>query len=598
VERRVADLIIDKLVENNINDCFAVVGGGAMHIDNALALNSKINKYFCHHEQSCAMAAEGYAKLTGKIAVVSVTSGPGALNTLNGVEGAYVDNTPMLVIAGHPRWDTTVNVTGLKLRYRGVQEFDIVPTVKGMTKYAVTVTNPLEVIYELQKAIDIALQGRRGPVWLSIPLDVQGAIVDTENLKPCKKIKELSYTLNDDRIAEINQLIMKSKRPVILAGSGIRSGNAVKAFREWITQINIPVLSGALLPDVMYRGIKNYYGTSGSNGERRGNFILQNSDLIVAIGNSMALKQTGFNQSEFAPNAKIVMIDAGEDEARKPGIKVDYFIYCDALSFIEVAQKMINPWNPNLEWIQYCDSILDLLGNIDEIAVPQHKDRIPAAYLWEKIRELMPDDEIIALGNSSGIVGGLQKSVITPYQRVIVNYNSGSMGDDLPEAIGASVASNKEVLCVTGDGSIMMNIQELQTIKHYNFPIKIIILSNEGYGAIRQTNKNFFDGLYIGCDKESGVSMPDFEKVVSAFDIPFKRCENCESIETSLKWLFNQKSASVLEVYQKINDPVSPKIMSKMNDDGSFYTPPLHDMAPYISKDLMDKLMKWKNKEN
>ncbi len=591
MKKRVADIVMDTLVENGIKDCFTVVGGGAMHLDNALGLCKDINKVFNHHEQACAMAAEGYAKACGKMAAVCVTSGPGALNTLNGVEGAYVDNVPMLVISGHPRWDTTVNVTGLNLRYRGVQEYDIIPSVKGMTKYAAMVIDPLSIKREVQKAIDIANQGRKGPTWLTIPLDVQSKVVDTEDLYPIEPIDELPYNLDENKMEMLNSVIKKAKRPVILAGSGIRTGDAINEFRIFAERMNIPVVSGALLPDIMYEGAKNFYGTSGNVGERHGNFILQNSDLIIAIGNSLALKQTGFNQEAFAPNAKIVMVDAGEDEFKKPGTRVDYEIYCDAKLFLNKAIDGLVPWRVNKEWIDYCDSIEEILGDIDALPECKPEDRVPQSVFWNEMNERIDDNAMVALGNSPGGVGRLQHAVKKPNQRVIVNYNSGSMGDDLPEAIGMIVAGADEVICATGDGSIMMNLQELQTIKYHDYNIKIVVFSNDGYGAIRQTNKNFFKGLYIGCDESSGVSMPDFERVAYAFGMPFKRCENVSQLEETIDWLLRSKGPRILDLCQKIDDPIIPKVMSKMNDDGSFFTPPLHDMYPFIEEEKMKNLM-------
>ena len=591
MKKRVADILLEVLIDSGINDCFAVVGGGAMHIDNALAIHPKMNKVFCHHEQACAMAAEGYAKACGKMALVSVTSGPGALNTLNGVQGAYVDNVPMMVIAGHPRWDTTVNVTGLKLRYRGVQEFDIVPALFGMTKYAKMILDPLEIRREVKKAIFIAMSGRRGPVWLSIPLDIQSRIVDEEDLYPDEEYSDSLGKVDEETIREINKMIGKSHRPVILPGSGIRTGGEVDRFREWTVKMGIPVVSGALLPDVMYEGAPNYFGTSGSTGERKGNFILQNADLIIAIGNSLALKQTGFNQELFAPKAKIIMIDAGEDENKKPGTRVDLFVHTDVKAFFDVAYDNIKKWDRDNVWIDYCNSLQERLGDIDTIIRPNENERVPNHYMWEIMRSMLPADALVTLGNSSGIHGGLYKSVKSPKQRVIVNYNSGSMGDDLPEAIGVYIAERKDVYCVSGDGSIMMNIQEFQTIVHCGMGIKTIILSNDGYNAIRQTNKNFFDGVYIGCDKKSGVSMPDFKKIAYAFGIPYKKCENVCQLEDSIRWLIGEKGPLILEVDQLLDDPIFPRVMSKMNEDGTFYTPALQEMTPEISPELMEELM-------
>lgn len=592
MKKRVADIIIETLIEAGITQCFAVVGGGAMHLDNALALHKEMDVVFCHHEQACAMAAEGYAKTCGKPALVCVTSGPGALNTLNGVQSAYVDNTPMIVIAGHPRWETTVNVTGLDLRYRGVQECDIVPVVKGMTKHAAYLLDPMHAKDEVIKALKTAMDGRRGPVWLSVPLDVQGAFIETDELVE-EKTTRSPFVITDKDIAALNDDICNAKRPVILPGTGVAAGGEIKRFRNWVEKMNIPVVAGALLPDIMYDGAKNFYGTSGILGERRGNFIVQNADLIIAIGNSLASKQVGFNFELFAPYAKIIMVDACADEAKKPGVRVDRFIHSDIVTFFDNV-SLIKSWNANREWIEYCDSLKAKLGDIDKDELPNAEERVPARYMWDIIRKAIPENMTIALGNNSGMQNCLQKSVLSPNQRVILNYNSGSMGLDLPEAIGIAKASGREVLCVTGDGSVMMNLQELQTIKHYDLPVKIIIMSNDGYGGIRQTNKNFFDGLYVGCDKQSGVSFPDFAEVAKAFGVGYRKCEQVKSAEYDIKWLLNEKQAAILEICQKLEDPSSPKLKSKLKEDGAFETPAIQDLWPYISEDLMKELMSYK----
>lgn len=596
MKKRVADIIVETLVNNNIEDCFVVVGGGAMHIDNALALNDNIKKYFNHHEQACTMAAEGYAKASGRMAAVSITSGPGAINTLNGVQGAYVDNVPMIIIAGHPRWDTTVNVTGLNLRCRGVQEFDIVPAVKGMTKYSVMITDSLMIKREINKAIRIANDGRRGPVWLSVPLDIQGMQVEESDLLPDEDFQSYKSAVNSEVFVKINEYIREARRPVILAGSGVRSSGSVSEFRNLVNKLHIPTLSGALLPDIMSEGTKYYYGTSGASGERKGNFILQNADLIIAIGNSLATKQTGFNQSKFAPAAKIIMVDVEKDEMLKPGIRIDYPVCADAKDFLAMALDFIDTWNEKSDWVSYCNSVAEKLGGIDDTPFYDSDERVPQKVLWDVLRSKLPSNGLLALGNSSGIVGGLQKSVLSPDQRVIVNYNSGSMGDDLPEAIGIAVAMRRSVVCVTGDGSIMMNLQELQTIKYYNLPIKVIVLSNGGYGALRQTYANFFDGVYIGCDEKSGISMPDFEKIARAFDFKYKRCGNVGNVNDSVDWLLKEDGYAFLEISQRYDDPILPKVMSKMDETGVFITPGLEDMYPFLKEDIIGELMIYQRK--
>lgn len=594
MKKRVADIIMDVLCENNITDCFSVVGGGAMHLNNAFALCNKINKVFNHHEQACAMAAEAYARASGKLAVVCVTSGPGGLNTLTGVEGAWVDSIPILILSGQVRYETSVEYTGLPLRIRGVQEFNIINSVKNMTKYAKLIRDPLSIKSELQKAIDIALCGRRGPVWLDIPLDVQSTIIEENDLYQIQQDITSVPSATDSDIADMIDLLQKSKRPCILTGSGIRSGNTVNEFRNLVDKLKIPVVGGALQADVLYSDHSLYFGMSGNVGPRTGNFILQNADLILVLGNSLSFKQTGFNQKDFAPNAKIIMVDIDQNEPNKPGLHIFRFIHSDLKEFFT---KLDKKWSLNYDvdstWIKYCNMLKNKFSPYESIQYVDSSERVPAAYFWLKIAEKEKKDSIIALGNSNCVCTRLQCGIQYPEQRVLVNYGCGSMGDDLPEAIGAAVALKKEVLCVTGDGSVMLNLQELQTIVHYKLPIKIIVFSNEGYGAIRQTCKNYFNGMYIGCDKESGVSFPNFEKVANAFEIPYRRCNNSGNLEECIDWLNTQKGYAFLEVMQKLNDPVEPKVMSRMDEYNNFVAPALHDMYPFLDLQEIQELMLW-----
>lgn len=594
MKKRVADIITEILVENGIDTCFSVVGGGAMHLNNAFALNKNIKKIFNHHEQACSMAAEGYAKAKGKMAAVCVTSGPGGLNALTGVEGAWVDSVPMIIISGHPRYETTVAPTGLDIRYRGVQEFDIVTSIKNMTKYSKTVIEPLDIKYEMQKAIDIAMSGRRGPTWIDVPLNVQSAMVEEKDLKPVEPQKNVNGNYHEKELEDLISQIENSQRPCLLTGSGLRTSGTVEHFREFMDDLGVPVVGGALQADIVPNSSSLYFGMSGNIGPRAGNFILQNADLIVVFGNSLAIKQTGFNQKAFAPKAKIIMIDIAQDEARKPGLSVDRLINIDLAVFFEKIKKYIKKIPINNQWIDYCNKVYEKFNafeSIENIKETDKNQRVPSALFWKRLIEVAPPDMAIALGNSSSIAGILQAGIKYADQHVIVNYACGSMGDDLPEAIGVSVALGREVICVTGDGSVMMNLQELQTIKHNNLPVKVVVFSNDGYGAIRQTFKNFFDGLYSGCDAKSGVSFPNFQKVADAFGFDYFHCRNCEEVEPSVKWLLNNKKNCLLEIEQKLDDPIAPKVISKMNAKGEFETPAIHDMYPFISEEDMKTLI-------
>ena len=489
MKKRVADILVETLVELGIKYCFCVVGGGAMHINNAMHTNHSINVTYSHHEQACSFAAEGYAKYNGKIAVVSVTSGPGAVNCLNGVYSAYVDNTPMIVIAGHPRYDTTAQACGLNLRCRGVQEYNIIPTVQGMTKYAKMILDPLAIKQEVIKAYNIAMEGRRGPVWLTLPLDIQSILVDVTDLYEYQESLESNINADINNIENVIELLKKSKKPIILFGSAIRSADARDEFLELIKRIDVPIIGEPVVSDLLPSGYKNFYGFSGNIGPRAGNYILQESDLLLILGNSMSTRQTGFNLELFAPNAKMIMVDIDHDELLKPGLNIDFPIQMDIKLFIKTMNNAIDENIVCSEsWKLFCKKVYNRFSEYDFPEIPVD-GTIPQKIFWNIFLDKIADDAIIALGNSSCVTGVFQLGTRKYNQRVITNCNAGSMGYDLPEAYGIAKASGKTVYCVTGDGSIMMNLQELQTIKYNDFKIKIVVFSNNGYGAIRQTCK-------------------------------------------------------------------------------------------------------------
>lgn len=597
MKKRVADIVVDTLLELGINETFCVVGGGAMHLNNAFEINKEMHVTFCHHEQSCAFAAEGFAKYSGKIACVSVTSGPGGVNALNGVYSAYVDYTPMIVIAGYPRYETATPITGLNLRCRGVQEFDIVNTVKTMTKYSKLILEPKEIKKEILKAYNMAMSGRRGPVWLSIPLDVQAIQIEESDLQEpplfdCEK--KLEYSV----ITRIVNELKNAKRPCILTGTGIRYGDAVKEFKEFKNRVRIPVVGSSLHPDLLPLDTELYCGTSGSGGPRTGNYILQNADLILVLANSLSTKQTGFNVELFAPNAKFIMVDAEIDETKKPGLHIDFPIEAEIKSFFTQYNSTVNETiNTDEKWISYCNSIKKVFEGKDMPAF-KPSDRVFSKLFGHSLMDKLPQNCSIALGNSSCVGSVLTYGVHFDSQRVIVNYNAGSMGDDLPEAIGMAVASKNPVYCYTGDGSLMMNLQELETIKYNKLPIKVIVFSNNGYGAIRNTCSNFFNGTFTGCDSDSGIDFPDFSKVANAFGYEYFHCKSCGEIDSILDSFVGYDGLAFLEVDQQLVDPVIPRIMSKMDENGKFTTPSLLDMYPYLSEAEEEHLQKLKYWEN
>lgn len=589
--KRVADIIMDTLVEYGITDCFAVVGGGAMHLDNALLVCDEIHKYFNHHEQACAMAAEAYARYSGRMAAVCVTSGPGATNTLTGVMGAWQDSLPMIVLSGQVRYEISVPKSGLPLRYRGIQEFEIIPAVKNMTKYAVMLTDPLAVRRELIKAIRIALDGRRGPVWIDVPQDIQNARVEEGELYAAEETPSSVPAVSTADVQGIIDLLRQADRPCILGGSGIISSGSRSLFAELAERMGIPVIGGSWVADNLYTEHPLYYGNSGNVGPRTGNFILQNADVILTLGNSLGFRQTGFNQEAFAPDAEIIMVDADEAESRKPGLRISRFVHADVREVMSVLLHMDCAVEAPQVWLDYCNMLKNRFTPFEAAEQIAMDERVCSYYFWKIFQQYEEHDSILALGNNTANTAKLQVGVQYAGQRTLTNYTCGSMGYDLPAAIGAAVASGRKVYCITGDGSVMMNLQELQTIVQNDLPVSLVIFSNEGYGAIRQTSKNFFAGAYIGCTPDTGVSFPDFAKVADTFGFAYRKCASNAEVEESVKWLTGSKERVLLEIEQRFDDPVMPRVMSRLDENGKMLTPALQDMYPFLPEDEYKELM-------
>ncbi len=590
MQKRVADIIMETLVEYGVDTCFGVVGGGAMHLDNALALNKDIKKIFNHHEQASAMAAEAYARISGKLAAVCVTSGPGATNAITGVMGCWQDSLPMIVLSGQVRYAVSIPQSGLDLRYRGIQEFDIVHSVQNMTKYVTMVTDPLSIKKELIYAIKLATTGRRGPVWLDIPLDVQSAIVEEEDLYMDDIEIELPE-LDVNSVKEAIDRLKKAKRPVVLAGNGIVNSGNLDAFRAFIKKIGVPVIDACIAADAMYEEYPFFYGMSGSIGPRTGNFIVQNADVILSLGCNLGFKMTGWEQEAFAPDAYMISVDIDENEMKKPGVRVDKHLHGDLKDFFRKADSLTEKVELDKRWLDYCNSLKERFTPYEAVEGLDMEERVCSYFFWKVYEKYEPEDNITILGNNTACSAKLQIGIKKEKQRIVANNNCGSMGADLPEAIGAAISSGKQIICVTGDGSIMMNLQELQTIKHYDLPVKVIVFSNDGYNAIRQTCKNFFNGTIIGCTKETGVSFPEFQDVARTFGMDYMICHKNSELDEALRDFFNRKGRVLLEIEERLDDPVTPKVSSRMNEDGSFTTPSLEDMAPFISKEEHNRWM-------
>lgn len=589
MKKRIADIIIETLEENGITNAFCVPGGGAMYLNNALALSS-IKTTFNHHEQASAICCEGFAKYSSKPALCCVTSGPGGTNTLTGIMGAYQDYTPIFILSGQVRYNTTVVKSGLNIRRRGEQEFDIINSVKNMTKYAKMVTKPLEVKREIQKAFDIMMDGARGPVWIDVPLDIQSVEIEENELLPVfekPKIKRCS----DNDFKYILKAIKESRRPIILAGSAIRSSGEHENFLKVINKWQLPVVSACCVSDNLYNEHPLYLGTTGTVASRRSNIAIQNADLILNIGCSLGFKQTTFSQETFAPNAKMIMVNITPDEAKKPGIKVDKLICADIKDLFAKINSSKTKINIPKEWLEYCNKLKNRFGLYDDIVHHKQDDLVGVQEFWQKYSEQEPTNNVIILGNSSCVHGRLSFSVNKKNQRSIININCGSMGCDVPLAIGASIAAKKEVTLVTGDGSFMMNSQELATIMHNKLPVKIVIFSNQGYAAIRKTCNNYFKGKMFGCSQDSGLSFPNFEILAQAYNITYKNCASTSDVKNSIKWIIGEPGPCILEVQQIYEDVFLPSLKSRLNPDGTFTKIALQDMYPFLKKEELNKYM-------
>ena len=579
MKRRIADIIADILLENNITDLFSVVGGGAMFLNDAFGHREGLNVIFNQHEQACSMAAEGYVRASGRIAAVCVTTGPGGTNAITGVLGAFQDNYPMLIISGQVRYPTTADSTGLPLRFMGEQEHNIVDTVRPLTKYAVMVKDPKQVRYEVEKAIYVATHGRRGPCWVDVPLDIQSAMVDPEELSSYKPEGSFSDWDKEKFLEEIK----KAKRPVILTGSAIRSSGCVEEFRELALRLGIPVLAAIYNADLLSWDHPYYYGNFGVNGGRAGNFIVQNADLVIGMGCRMAFRQIGFNYEAFSPNSRRMVIDVDCNELKKPTLRIDIPFCADIVEVIRSLQDVPQGFFADTcGWLDYCNSLRSkfpvYLEKFD------HSDAVNPYFFVRELQKILPDDGVIVLGNSSIAGHVLQMGIVSPRQRIINNMNCGSMGYDLPAAIGAAQALNREVTLITGDGSIMLNLQELMTVKHYQLPVKIFICNNGGYRAIVRTQKNMFGGRYTGCTAETGVEMPDFSKVAAAFELPFFRIENHAELPDGLKKVYQVKGFAVCEIFQDWDQMIEPRIMSRKLDDGTLVSPVIDDLYPFLDR--------------
>lgn len=591
---KLAEYIADFLAKKNVEHIFTITGGGAMHLNDALGHHPKLHCIYNHHEQACSIAAEGYARLTGKIAAVCVTSGPGGTNAITGVVGAYQDSIPMFVVSGQAKRETLTWSTDVPLRQLGDQEFQIADCAKNMTKYAVMVTDPNEIRYHLEKAWYLCMNGRKGPVWLDIPLDVQAALVETESLKGFD-VSELEKKENPEydtaKTKEILEKIKNARRPVILAGTAIRLAGAHREFLDAVKLLNIPVLTAWNAHDLMPDEHPLYCGRPGSVGTRGGNFIVQGCDLLLVLGCRLNIRQISYNYKEFAHNAYKIMVDIDEAELRKPTINIDYPVHADVKDvLLSVISELKEPMQGHENWLDWCRGI----NAKYPAALPEYYEQKtpvnPYVFIEEFSKDASEDEDIIC-GNGGACVVTFQAMRIKDRQRLFTNSGCAAMGYGFPAAIGCCVArGGKRVICIDGDGSFQMNIQELQTVMYNRMNLKIIILNNNGYHSIRQTQTNLFKAPLIGVSADNGISFPDMEKIAYAYGIKFYRIEDADQIHGTMRDMLSEDGPALCEVILDDKQNFEPKLSSKVMPDGTIVSPEIDDMFPFLPRDEYEQV--------
>ena len=598
MKRRVADYFGEYLVSLGINTDFTVPGGGAMHLDDAFAHTDGMKCVFVQHEQSAAIAAEAYARLHKQIPLVCVTTGPGGTNTLTGVAGAWLDSIPMLVISGQVRYVTTARAANIPVRAMGDQEFDITKVVEPMTKYAVMLNDAKMAMYHLEKAIYLAKEGRPGPVWLDVPLDIQSAIVDEKDFihfDPVKEgYKENKYDVDDKTIDKVIELIRKSKRPAYNAGNGIRIADAHNEFVESVNLLNIPVVTGFDSVDLIETDNPLFVGKGGLFGDRPGNWAIQNSDLVLSVGSRLSVRQVGYNKKTWAREAFVIMVDIDKYELAKPSIHVELPICADAKKFLTKLNKKLkeHPIERKEEWLNKC---IEWKRNYP-VVQPKHYAKQELANVYCFIKELskrIPENKVNVIGNGSACVVGGHAFEIKKGQRYIVNSGAASMGYDLPAAIGAYFAVKEEIICLSGDGSIQMNLQELQTIVHHKLPIKMFIINNDGYHSMRQTESNLFPEhsmFGVGPHDSHDISFPDLHKISDAYGIPYYSIKNNDEMN-KIDDILKIDGFCLVEVFVDVNQKFEPKSATKRYPDGTLVSPPLEDLYPFLPREELKRNM-------
>jgi len=591
---KLSDYVFSQLRTWGARHVFLITGGGAMHLNDSVGTSGL--HYICtHHEQAAAMAAEGYARITGVPAILNVTTGPGGINALNGVFGAWTDSIPMMVISGQVKRETCMSTYGVNdLRQLGDQEVDIVRMVGGITKYAVLVSDPESIAYHLERAWYLTQNGRPGPCWLDIPVDVQAADVNPDTLRHYRPSEdELLFEPSavQAQVRNVLERIENSRRPVVFAGSGVRISGALDEFDKVIRKLRIPVVT-AWTHDLIASDDELFCGRPGTIGERAGNFTVQNADLVLILGSRLNIRQVSYNWPSFARQALKIQVDVDAAELRKPFVHPDVPIHCELKIFLSETARQLETSSYQARHEKWLARAREWR---DQYPVVQQRQRVSGPPLnsydfIDKLFGILADDDAIVCGNATACIVPFQAGKLLKGQRLISNSGAASMGYDLPAAIGAAVARNARTICIAGDGSLQMNIQELQTVVGYNLPVKIFVLNNGGYLSIRQTQTGFFKGRKIGESPESGITFPAMNKIAAAYGIPSFTIEKAGDLAIIPREL-DTPGPTLFDVHLDPCQEFEPRLRSRILPDGKIVTPNLEDMYPFLSEEELSENM-------
>lgn len=589
---KVSDYLIKRLEETGAEHMFMIPGGGAMHLNDSLGKSKKIQYICTQHEQAAAIAAEAYARVNNKIGLLMVTTGPGGTNAVTGIAGAFLESTPVFVVSGQVKRSDMIHTVGL--RQQGMQELDIISLVRPITKYCALVDEPQLIRYYLERALYEATSGRKGPVWLDIPLDVQASMVDEEALIGYNPPDFMSERNWEKTVLQIIDALNRSERPVLLAGNGVRLSDAISEFEELIKVLNVPVLTTWNGIDLIEEENPLYYGRPGGLGHRYANFIQQNSDFFFSLGARLNLLQTGYNFNGFAREALKVMVDIDSAELVKTNVRPDIAVCADAGKIIRILLKYkhLIEKKERSEWFAYGNRMKEKYPLVKEEYWRQ-SELVNPYCLVETISKYMQPNDIYVSGSSGSCIDiSMQTFRVKKGQRVFCTKGLASMGYGLPSTIGACLASDgKRTIGVNGDGGFVMNAQELETIRRLKLPVKIFVLYNRGYGAIKATQTNLFDGRLVACDEDSGLSLPSIAKIAEGYGLKTVVIKDMLELDTKVKKVLDCKEPIIVEVWTPINITASPKQVSYKKRDGQMESLPLEFMTPLLSDEEMKENM-------